>query len=159
MPDSSSVRILFNFFSDILDGYATETLAAEVVNEEYGYYKLKSLPFYAPKLALEDVVWAEYKEAEGMLVYRKTVQHSGNSTVHIIILDEEHNLDGIVGIFEADGCSVEKLNNKYFAIAIPAIIDYPLVKSKLDELEKEKILDYAESCLSDKHQYKNTPLQ
>lgn len=155
MPDSGSIKILFNFFSDILDDYATETLLAEVVDLEYGYYKLKSLPFYAPKTALDDTVWAEYKQTEGMLVYRKTVQHSGNSTIHVIILDDEYQLDAIAVVFVADGCAIEKLNDKYFALSVPESIDYLLVKRKLDELEREKVLDYAESCLSDKHQYKN----
>ena len=159
MPDSSSVKILFNFFSDILDDYASETLLAEVVDIEYGYYKLKSLPFYAPKIALDDIVWAEYKEAEGMPVYRKTVQHSDNSTIHVIVLDDEYQLDAIASVFVADGCATEKLNDKYFALSVPESIDYIPVKSKLDELEREKVLDYAESCLSDKHQYKNIRFQ
>ncbi|MDR3697267.1 DUF4265 domain-containing protein [Mucilaginibacter sp.] len=158
MPDSSSIKILFNFFSDILDDYATETLLAEVVNEEYGYYKLKSLPFYAPKLALDDVVWAQYKQTEGVLVYRKTVQRSGNSTVHVVILDDEHNLDAVAAVFEASGCVIDKLNDKYFVIGIPSTTDYIPVKNQLDVFEREKVLDYAESCLSDKHQYKNIPM-
>jgi hypothetical protein len=37
---------------------------------------------------------------------------------------------------------------------IPVTVDYIPVKRKLDELEKAKIIDYAESCLSEKHQYK-----
>ena len=158
MPDSKSIKILFNFFSNVLDDYTTETLLAEVVNQEYGYYKLKSLPFYAPKIALDDTVWAEYKETEGMLVYRKTVQHSGNSTIHVVILNGEYNADAIAAVFKTDGCSTEKLNNKYFAIAVPAAIDYLQVKKKLDELEMAKIVNYVESCLSGKHQYKNIPL-
>ncbi|BAU55784.1 DUF4265 domain-containing protein [Mucilaginibacter gotjawali] len=157
MPDSSSVKILFNFFSDILDDYATETLLAEVVNEEYGYYKLKNLPFYVPKLALDDVVWAEFKQSEGMLVCRKTVQHSGNSTIQGILLNIEPDMDEILVTFKADGCVAEKLNDRYFTIAVPASVDYIPLKSKLDKLKREKVLDYAESSLSDKHQYKNMP--
>jgi len=159
MPDSNSINILFNYFSDILDDYATEILVAEVVNEEYGYYKLKSLPFYAPKIALDDIVWAEYKDTEGMLVYRKTVQHSGNSTLHVVILKDEYPFDTIAVVFEANGCITEKLNDKFFAIAIPVSVDYLSVKSRLDQLENEKILDYAESWLSEKHQYKKVQFQ
>jgi len=159
MTDSNSVKILFNFFSDIFDDYTTETLLAEVVDAEYDYYKLISTPFYAPRIALSDVVWATYNEAEGMLVYRKTVQHSGNSTIHAIVLNEACNLAAIMADFERTGCIADKLNDKYFLITVPAIVDYIPVKHKLDGFEKGKVLDYAESCLSEKHQYKNTSFQ
>lgn len=158
MPDSSSVKILFNFFSDVLDDYTTETLLAEVVNEEYGYYKLKSLAFYAANVASGDVVWAQYKQTEGMLVYRKTVSHSGNSTIHAVILNDAKDPGAIIAIFETAGCLTQKLNAKYFAISVPSSIDYAPVKNLLDELRREKILNYAESSLSDKHQFKKIPL-
>ncbi len=155
MLEDNSVKIFFRFYSDILEEETTETLLADIENKEYGYYKLSSIPFYVPKIATGDILWAGYNESEGMLTYRKTVQHSGNSTIHVIILDDGYEINAVRKIFEDMGCRSEKLNQNYFALQIPANIDYIPIKRKLDELEKEGILDYAESCLSEKHQYKN----
>jgi hypothetical protein len=93
MPENKSVEIFFRFFSDILEEETTETLLAEIENNEYGYYKITDLPFYTPKIASGDIVWAEYSDAEGMLTYRKTIQHSGNSIIHAIIMDDAHDID------------------------------------------------------------------
>jgi len=158
MPDVS-LKILFRFYSDILDAETTETLTAEVVEPESGYFKLTSHSFYAPRIALGDIVWAEYNVDDAMLVYRKTVTHSGSSTIHAIILNEECDLDSILAVFELSGCITARLNDKYFVISVPAFIDYTPVKRRLDELESERIIDYAESCLADNHQYKNIPFQ
>jgi len=155
MPEDNSVKILFRFYSDILEEETTETLLAEIENKEYGYYKLSGIPFYAPKIATDDIVWAEYNEMEGILTYRKTVQPSGNSTIHAIILDDGYDINAICKFLDDMGCTSEKFNQNYFALQVPANIDYFPIKRKLDELEKEGILDYAESCLSEKHEYKN----
>jgi hypothetical protein len=155
MPEDNAVKILFRFYSDILEEETTEILLAEVFDSEYGYYKLNSIPFYAPKTAPGDIVWAEYSETEGMLTYRKIIQSSGNSIIHAIVLDDEYDINAIRGIFNDMGCRSEVLNDRYFALEIPAAVDYVPVKRKLDELEKEGILDYAESGLSEKHAYKN----
>jgi hypothetical protein len=155
MPDTS-VKILFRFYSDILDAETTETLTAEAVEVESGYFKLTSLSFYAPRIALGDIVWAEYNVDDEMLVYRKTVTHSGSSTIHAIILNEECDLDSILAVFELSGCITARLNDKYFVISVPATVNYIPLKRRLDELQSEKIIDYIESCLADDHQYKNT---
>ena len=153
MSDDNLVKILFRFYSDILDEETIETLQTEDVDVEHGYYKLRGIPFYASKIAIGDIVWAEYNEADKMLTYRKTVQHSGNSTIHAIALNDEYDIDAIIKVLEESGCLTEKLNAKYFAINVPARVDYFPVKQKLNELEKEKVIDYAESWLSEKHNY------
>ena len=159
MPEDKSVEIFFRFFSDILEEETTEALLAEVENGEYGYYKISSLPFYTPKIASGDIVWAEYNDAEGMLTYRKTIQHSGNSIIHAIIMDDMYNIDDTCNIFMQMECRTAQLNFRYFAVEIPAGVDYFPIKRRLDELAKEGVLDYAESGLSEKHQYKNISFQ
>lgn len=157
MPHKS-VKILFRFYSDILDAETSETLAAEAIEPEFGYFILTSLSFYAPKIALGDIVWAEYNIADEMLVYRKTVTHSGNSTIHAIVLNKECDVDAIIAVFELSGCMTDKLNDKYFVFSVPAAVDYTPLKSRLDELQNQKVIDYAESCLADGHQYKKSVL-
>jgi hypothetical protein len=155
IPGDNSVQILFRFYSDILEEETVETLWAEVVDADFGYYRLKSMPFYAPKIACDDMVWAEFSEADDMLTYRKTIEFSGNSTIHVIILDNSRNIAGVRDVFRELGCESEKANDSYFALDVPANRNYFPVKKKLDELEKAGVLDCAESCLSDKHQYKS----
>jgi hypothetical protein len=106
-------------------------------------------------IAPDDIIAAEYDDSESMLMYRKTIKYSGNSTIHIILLNELNAVDDVREIFEDMNCPTEKCNDKYFAIEVPAAIDYLYIKKKLDELAKEEILDYAESCLSEKHQQTN----
>jgi hypothetical protein len=151
MPDHNLVKILFHFYSDVLDSETVETMWAEVVDKEYGYYKIANIPFYMSKIASDDVVWARFNEDEGMLTYCKTVQPSGNSTVHIIIMQEGQEIEPIRNIFKDMGCVSEKLNNKYFALEVPAAVDYLPVLQKLDELTEAGVIDYAESCLSQHH--------
>jgi len=154
MPNNNLVKILFRFYSDILDEETVETLQAEPVDEGNGYYKISNIPFYA-SIASGDIVWAEYSKAESALTYRKTIEPGGNSTIHVIMIDNEYDIEAIGGLFEEMGCKAEELNKKYLALEIPAVIDYLAVKKKLDYLEAEKVIDYAETCLSDRHQYKD----
>ena len=155
MPEDNTMKIFFRFFSDILDEETTETLEASVFEKEYNYYKLETAPFFAAKIALGDVVWAGHSSLDGVLTYRKTVEYSGNSTIHVILMDDVHTIETVTGIFEGLGCTSAEMNNKYFALNVPASVDYFPIKRKLDELEKAGALDYAESGLSEKHQYKN----
>jgi hypothetical protein len=151
----NSVKILFRFYSDILEEDTTETLQAEVIDKEKGYYKLETIPFHAPLVALGDIVYAKYDEAESILIYRETIQYSGNSTIHVIIMDDQYDIDAIRGIFHEISCLSEKNSNKYFALNVPAKVDYLPIKDNMDQLEKEDIIGYAESCLSENHQYKD----
>lgn len=126
---------------------------AEVVDEAQGFYKLDNIPFYVPLIACNDVVFAEYDDAESFLTYRKTIEHSGNSTIHVIIMDDSYEINTLREIFDTLGCESERLNHKYFAMEVPAQLEYIPIKKKLNELRKDDILDYAESCLSENHQY------
>ena len=146
------VKILFRFYSDILDKETSEVMWAEIVDLENGYFRINNIPFYVPKLASGDVVWAEYNDEEKMLTYRKTIEHSGNSIIHVAVMDEALSVDAIRVMFDVLGCESEKINN-YFALEVPAYIHYPPVKKKLDELENDRMIDYGESCLSENHQY------
>jgi hypothetical protein len=70
------------------------------------------------------------------------------------MVNEKYEADLIRKIFGNAGCRSAKINH-YFALEIPAAMDYLIIKQKLDKLKKGGILDYTESCLSEKHQYKD----
>lgn len=153
MSEENSVKILFRFYSNILDQQTSETMWAEIIDKEKGYYKLDNIPFYAPLISSDDIVFAEYDESESFLTYRKTIKYSGNSTVHIILLNDSCQINDIRKIFEDLNCISERYNDKYFALEIPFNIDYLPIKNKLEAMENDEILSYAETSLSNKHQY------
>jgi len=131
MSADNLVKILFRFYSEILDEETVETIWATVANKEYNYYRLGNIPFYVSNVASGDVVWAEYSKKEEMLTYRKTVEYSGNSTLRVILMDNVHEINSIRSVFEQMGCLSETLSKKYFVMDVPATVDYLPVKEKL----------------------------
>ena len=83
--EKHDVKILFRFFSNLLDEWTVETMWAETVDSEKGLYKLSNIPFYA-SASCDDIVFAEYDKDEERLTYRKTIEHSGNSTIQVVSL-------------------------------------------------------------------------
>jgi len=149
--DYNYVKILFRFHSAVLDEEAVETMWATIVDKEKGLYKLDSIPFYAPLVASNDIVFAEFDDQEQMLTYRKTVEYSGNSTVQIVLMDKSKDINQIRDIFQELGCVSEKVNEGYFSMEIPSTVNYKNIKKKLDELEMQETIGYAEPCLADGH--------
>jgi Domain of unknown function (DUF4265) len=151
--DDNYVKILFRFHSHVLDMETIETMWATIVDIENGIYKLDSIPFYAPLVASGDIVFAENDEQEQMLTYRHTVQSSGNSTIQVVLLDKSKDINHIREAFNELGCVSESIDGGYFSMEVPSIIDYKLIKNKLDELEAQMTITYAEPCLADGHRY------
>jgi hypothetical protein len=147
------VKIVFRFHSDIFDEEMVETMWATIVDKDKGHYKLDNIPFYAPLVASDDIIFAEFDDLEQGLTYRHTVQHSGNSTVQVVLMDESKDIHSIRELFNGLGCPSEKVNDGYFSMEIPASIDYKKIKQKLDELEASEIIGYAEPCLAEGHRY------
>jgi len=56
IQDDNYVKILFRFHSDVLDEETVETMWATIVDKDKGFYKLDSIPFYAPLVASDDIV-------------------------------------------------------------------------------------------------------
>jgi hypothetical protein len=150
--DDRFVKILFRFYSDVLDEWTVETMWAEIIDEDKGLYEIANIPFYA-SVASNDIVFAEYDKDEKMLTYRETVKYSGNSLIQVVITDKSVVTNDIRDVFNAMGCKSEKFKEGYFVVEILAHKDYKPIKEKLNELQDEGIIDYAEPVLSDNHQY------
>lgn len=150
--DDNFVKILFRFYSNVLGEWTVETMWAKVVDRDRGLYKIDSIPFYA-SIASDDIVFAEYDDAEKMLTYKETVEYSGNSLIQVVIMDKSVVTNDICEIFNSMNCQSEKLKEGYFVIEILADKDYQPIKLKLTELQDKGVIDYAEPVLSDKHQY------
>ncbi len=147
----NSVKILFRYYSNVLEQETVETMWATIVDKDKGLYKLDNIPFYGPVVASDDIVFAEYDETEEMLTYRRTVEHSGNSIIQVVLMDKSKDINDIRKIFEGLDCISEKVNDGYFAMEVLFDKDYKPIKQKLTELEDEGTIGYAEPCLSEKH--------
>lgn len=149
--NDDQVKILFKFYSDVLDEWTVETMWANIVDSDKGLYKLDSIPFYAPLIATDDIVFAEYDEKEQMVTYQKTVEHSGNSIVQVVIMDKTVDINNIREIFKHFGCISECVNDGYFSMEVLYDTAYRPIKQKLTDLEEQGTIGYAEPCLSEKH--------
>jgi hypothetical protein len=149
--NDNSVKILFRYYSSVLDEWTVETMWADVVDADKGLYKLDSIPFYGPLVASDDIIFAEYDEDEGRLTYRETIENSGNSIVTVVIMDRTYDINTIRDIFKDMGCLSERVNDAYFSMEVLVDKNYKPIKQKLTELEDEGIIGYAEPCLSDNH--------
>jgi hypothetical protein len=150
-PDDNHTKVLFRFYSDVMEREMVETMWAKTIDKDKGLYQLASIPFYAPNLALGDLVRAEHDAAEGMLTYREICGYSGHSTLQVAILDKATVTNDIRGIFETLGCSSEKFKEGYFVIDVPDGVDYRPIKGMLNDLSGKGIIDYAEACLAEGH--------
>lgn len=150
-PSDKSHKILFRFYSDVLEKWTVETLWATAVDDEKGWYRLDNIPFYAKSVACDDIVFAEHDEDEQFLTFRDVVQSSGNSTIQIVVMAPALETKAIRALFDSLGCSSEEFQERYFVIGVPAKLSYHPVKSLLDELFANDSIDYSEACLSDKH--------
>lgn len=128
-----------------------EVALATVFDEQKGLYELDTLPFYASLLAYDDLVFAEFDEESKMLVYKKTIEHSSNSTIQVVMMDDDTPIDKITNVFNLLGCATATANDAFFIMKIAPEIDYKIIKGNLEDLENSGILSYAEPCLSDVH--------
>ena len=150
---NSPVKILFRFYSEVLEQETVETMLAETLNEELGHYKLDSIPCYVPSVAADDIVHALYDDDEEMLKFVEIVEPSGNSNVWVVIINDDADITAIRDVFSEMDCLSEALSDRFFSMEIKAATNYLKIKNKLNELTSEGIIDYSEPCLSEAHQY------
>lgn len=128
------------------DGEGNYQVESVWATKQGSNYRIDNIPFFAPNIALGDLVSIE--EDEGELHFESLVQPSGHSTVQMIIFDENKML--LVGSeLENLGCTWEGSHIKnLISIDIPKNIDYGIVKQYLDKGEKENHWSYKEACLA-----------
>lgn len=147
----NSEKILVRYFSNVLDEIVVETLWTEIIDSEKGLYKIDNIPFYGPEFSSDDIVFAEYDNDEERITFRNVVEYSGNSTVQVIVLDENLNVENLRNEFKKLGCESEGTGNKYFVMEILFDQNYTPIFSKLSELEATEKINFAEPNISEKH--------
>jgi hypothetical protein len=144
-------KILFKYYSTYLEDVVSETMWAEIIDAEKGYFKLDNIPFFGPLIATDDIFRAEYDEDEKTFIHRETIESSGNSIVQVLILQEGFDKEIIREKLKSINCVSEALNDTFLAVEIIKSVDYSIVKSLLDEYESLAVIEYAEPCISEKH--------
>jgi len=144
-------KILFRYYSDLLEDTVVETMWAEIIDLKKGYFKLDNIPFFGPLIATDDIFFAEYDEKEERLVYRKTIESFGNSILQVVILEKGFDKEIIREKLKSVNCITESLNETLVAVEVTKDVDYSIVKKLLSEYELQEIIEFAEPCLSEKH--------
>ncbi|MWB96875.1 DUF4265 domain-containing protein [Flavobacterium sp. GA093] len=144
-------KIVFKYYSTYLEEIITETMWAEIMDLEKGYFKLDNIPFFGPLIATDDIFRAEYDEKEKFFIHKETIENSGNSIVQVLILEEGFDAEIIREKLKSINCISEALNDTFFAVEIIKNVDYSIVKNLLNEYESLSVIEFAEPCLSDKH--------
>lgn len=147
----NSEKILVRYFSNILDEIVVETLWTNIIDKSKGLYEIDNIPFYGPEFSCGDIVFAEYDEAEERITFREVVKSSGNSTIQVIILDENINVENLRNEFKALGCESERTGNNYFVMEVLYNQNYSQIFNKLTELENTDKISFAEPNISQKH--------
>ncbi|MDC5335043.1 DUF4265 domain-containing protein [Acinetobacter baumannii] len=112
-------------------------------------YFVKSIPFFAPNLAFDDLIQVEIENET--LYFADLIKPSNNSTLRIIFFNNDIKyIEEILATLESYLCGWEGFEGKvYYAINIPEKVNYALIKKYLED--NNKLLDYEEACLSEKH--------
>lgn len=66
-------------------------------------------------------------------------------------MDKTQDINSIRDLFKELGCVSEQVNEGYFSMEVPSTMDYEKVEQKLDELETNETIGYAETWLADGH--------
>ena len=149
--EESHVKVLFRYYSNILEEETVETMWARTVDKDDGIYQLGSIPFYGPGIAPGDLFYAEYDSDEDMLTFKEVRQYSGSSVIQVVLMQEPYGTTDLREQLSTLGCISEGLNEKYFVAEVPAPIDYGPIQTLLRTLMNEGKIEYAEAVLSSQH--------
>lgn len=131
-------------YRDIEGNIAEELLWS--IKLKNGFYKIDNIPFFAPNIALGDIISVE--EDEGVLYFDELIEYSGHSTIQVIFL-KNNSVKDIIKSLESLGCKWEGMKDKeYYAIDVPPNVEFKKVKIILDNEFNKGNLDYKEACLS-----------
>ncbi|SPP99998.1 conserved hypothetical protein [Candidatus Sulfobium mesophilum] len=112
------------------------------------YYKIDNIPFFAPNIALGDLVSVE--EDEGELHFDRLIEPSGHSTIQMIFFNES-DVVRIAKVLEGFGCTWEGSHiRSLISVNVPKEVNYISVRNYLEIGEKEGRWSYKEACLAHK---------
>lgn len=113
--------------------------------KEGNYYRIKNIPFFAPNIALDDLV--SVNEEDGVLYFEELIEPSGHSTIQMVLFESE-NVNIIGKQLEEGGCTWEGSHvPTIISIDIPKEVDYVPIKAVLEQYN-DSLWSYKEACLA-----------
>ncbi len=144
-------QIKITYHSEVLERETEEILWAIPVDTEKGLFKIDNIPFYGPELSCEDIVLASVSQDKAVYNFEQVYQYSGNSTIQVIVQSEKYNKEDLYNEILYAQTEIELVDEYYFVINVPEGTCYKNVYAILAALEDEKVITFAEVCLSPKH--------
>lgn len=139
------------YHSDILGEEVTETLWAMPVKGQEDIYQVNNIPYYGAEFSADDFVYAKWSDELKSLEFTGVAEFSGNSTVQVLLTKKTANVDELsAGVRELGG-ETETLNEQFFVVNVLHDTNYFPIYSYLAGLEKEKLIQFAEPVISQKH--------
>jgi len=117
-----------------------------LATKEGSYYRIKTIPVYASKIALYDLIGV--RKRVGVLYFHKIIESSGRSVIQMIVY-RDRQIKAIGKDLEQFGCTWRRSDNKHLiAFDVPKHVSYQPIKDWLDQGEREQRWGYREACLS-----------
>jgi hypothetical protein len=119
---------------------------AILATKEGNYYRIKSIPVHASKIALYDLIGV--RKREGVLYFHTIIESSGRSVIQMIVF-RDRQIKAIGEELEGFGCMWRRSDDKHLiAFDVPKYVPYRPIKDWLDQGEREQRWGYREACLS-----------
>ena len=117
-----------------------------LATKEGNYYRIKSIPVHASKIALYDLI--DIRKREGVLYFQKIIESSGRNVIQMMIF-KKLQIKAIGRDLEQFGCMWRRSDDKHLiAFDVPKHVPYQPIKDWLDRGEREQRWGYREACLS-----------
>jgi hypothetical protein len=141
---SSLHKIVVKLDPNAWHGHATETLWAEKVGQ--GRYRLRSVPYFARGLSVEDIVNTE-KEEDRDVITNVSI-HGGHSTYRMFLAtDISPESSAFIDhwrALSALGCTFERASQHLFAVDVPSAADIRRVYELLSRGEGDGVWEFEE---------------
>lgn len=113
---------------------------------EGDFYRIKSIPLHASRIALYDLIAARSRERT--LYFHRIIESSGRNVIQMTVFDERKTM-AVLTELERLGCMWRRGdNNQLIAFDVPKHVPYRPIKAWLDQGEQELRWGYREACIS-----------
>ena len=114
--------------------------------KEGNYYRIKSIPVHASKIALYDLI--AIRNREGVLYFHKIIESSGRNVIQMIVC-RDRQIRAIGKHLEEFGCIWRRSDDRHLiAFDVPKHVPYGPIKEWLDQGEFDQRWGYRTACLS-----------
>ncbi|MHC5310233.1 DUF4265 domain-containing protein [Myroides sp. LJL116] len=144
-------QIKITYQSEVLEKETQEIFWGIPIDKEKGLFKIDNIPFYGPDLSCEDIVYATPTKTPNLYTFEHVYEYCGNSTIQVIVESDKYNKEDLYNEILYAQTEIELVDDYYFVINVPLQTDYKNVYAILAALEEEKVIQFAEVCLSPKH--------